>query len=141
MGIVKGVRGFLGLAGFCSRFIRNFNQKATPLTDLTKDKTPWKWESPEENAFRELKESLVTTLVLHMPDFQKPFVLATDASVVTVHAIIEQELGQGLQLVAFESHKFTPAKMRYSAYERELLGIVWAIGKWCYYFYGHLFIV
>ena len=126
---VKDVRSFLGLAGFYPRLIRNFSQKARQLTDLTKDKTPWKWESAEEKAFEELKESLVTAPVLKMPDFDKPFVLTTDASAVTVGAILEQDFGQGLQPVAFESRKLTPTETRYSAYERELLGIVWEIGK------------
>ena len=31
--------------------------------------------------------------------------------------------------------------MRYSAYERELLGIVWAIGKWRHYFEGRPLVV
>ena len=69
-----------------------------------------------------------------MHDFERPFVVTTDASLVYVGAILEQNFGQGLQPVAFESQKLNPAEMRYSAYERELLGIVSAFGKWRHYF-------
>ena len=88
---VRDVRSFLGLAGFYRRFVRRFSQKARPLTHLTKDKTPWKWESAQEEAFNSLKRSLVTAPVLHMPDFDRCFVLTTDASLVAVGAILEQE--------------------------------------------------
>ena len=54
---------------------------------------------------------------------------------------MEQDFGAGLQPVAYESKKLSPAEMRYSAYERELLGIVWAIGKWRHYFEGRKLIV
>ena len=76
-----------------------------------------------------------------MPDFERPFVVTTDASLVSVGAILEQDFGQGLQPVAFESRKLNPSETRCSAYERELLGIVWAIGKWRHYFEGRKFIV
>ena len=69
---VKDIHNFLGLANFYHRFICNFSLKAGPLTDLTKDGISWKWEDPEERAFWELKRSLITTLVLHMPDFGRP---------------------------------------------------------------------
>ena len=79
--------------------------------------------------------------VLKMPNFECPFVVMIEASLVLVGAILEQDFGQGLQPVAFESRKLNPAGTRYSAYERELLGIVWAIGKWRHYFEGRKFIV
>ena len=55
---VKDVRSFLGLASFYRRFIQNFSMKARALTDLTKDGIAWKWEDPEERAFRELKSEV-----------------------------------------------------------------------------------
>ena len=76
-----------------------------------------------------------------MPDFERPFVVTTDASLVSVGAILEQDFGEGLQPVVFESRTLNPAETRYSAYERELLGIAWAIGKWRHYFEGRKFIV
>ena len=127
---VKDVRSFLGLAGFYRKFIKQFSLKARPLTDLTRDKAIWQWTEKEEKAFNDLKMSLVVAPVLRIPDFELPFVVTTDASLVSVGAILEQDFGQGLQPVAYESRKLNPAETRYSAYERELLGIVWAIGKW-----------
>ena len=62
--------------------------------------------------------------ILKMPDFECPFVVTTDSNLVSVGPILEQEFGQGLQPVAFESQKLNPAETRYSVYERELLGIV-----------------
>ena len=41
---------------------------------------------------------------------------------------------QGLQPVAFASHKLNSTETRYSVYERELLGIVWEHGQWRHYF-------
>ena len=138
---VRDVRGFLGLASFYRRFIKHFSTKAKPLTDLTRENHVWQWTTVEENAFNSLKQSLVVAPVLHSPDFDLQFVVTTDASLVAVGAILEQDFGQGLQPVAYESRKLNPAETRYSAYERELLGIVWAIGKWRHYLEGKHFVV
>ena len=53
-----------------------------------------------------------------------------------VGAILEQDFGNGLQPVAFASRKLNGAEMRYSAYERDLLGIVWALAQWKHYCRG-----
>ena len=53
-----------------------------------------------------------------MADFERPFVVTTDASLVSVGTILEQDFGQGLQPVAFESRKLNPTETCYSAYER-----------------------
>ena len=62
--------------------------------------------------------------VLRLPDFEREFVVITDASEVSVGVILNQDFGMGLQPIAFESKKLTATECRYSAYERELLGIV-----------------
>ena len=93
---VRDVRSFLGLASFYRRFIKQFSRKARPLTDLTRDNVIWQWNEREQNAFNELKRSLVVAPVLKIPDFDLPFVVTTDASLVSVGAILEQDFGQGL---------------------------------------------
>ena len=79
--------------------------------------------------------------MLRMPDFGLPFVVTTGASLVSVGAILEQDFGEGLQPVAYEIRKLNPAETQCSAYERKLLGIVWAIGKWRHYLEGRKFVV
>lgn len=133
---VKDIRSFLGLASYYRKFIRGFSELARPLTNLTKKDCVWRWDEEEELAFLKLKTALATAPVLQLPDFELPFVLTTDASSAAVGAILEQDQGKGLRPVAFASRKLNNAESRYSAYERELLGIVWAIAQWRHYFHN-----
>ena len=130
------IRSFLGLASYYRKFVRGFSQLAKPLTDLTRAKVDWKWGDTEENSFLALKAAMATSPVLRLPDFERQFVVTTDASDVAIGAILEQDFGSGLQPIAFSSRKLNATEIRYSAYERELLGIVWAIGQWKHYFQG-----
>ena len=138
---VRDVRSFLGLASYYRRFIYNFSKIAKPMTDLTREKVPFSWGTDQDAAFSRLKRALTTAPVLKLPDFTKQFVITTDASAVSVGGVIEQDFGQGLQPVAYESKKLGPAETRYSAYERELLGIIYAIGKWRHYVEGRRFVI
>ena len=84
---------------------------------------------------------MLTAPVLQLPDFDREFVVTTDASEVSVGAILQQNFGKGLQPICYDSRKLNPAECRYSAYERELLGIVWAVGKWRHYLAGAHFTI
>ena len=93
----------------------------------------WRRQGGKELA---LKVVLAIAPILGLPDFSKQFVVTTDASDVAASAILEQDLGNGLQPIAFSSRKLHQAEVRYLAYERELFGTVWAIGQWKHYFQG-----
>ena len=62
--------------------------------------------------------------------------VTTDARDAAVGAILDQDFSNGLQPVAFSSRKLNGVEMRYSAYEWELLGIVWALAQWRHYCQG-----
>ena len=106
------------------------------MTELTKSKAKWRWEKDQERSFLAIKIALATAPILRLPDFDHQFIVTTDASDVAIGAILQQDVGMGLQPIAFASRKLQQAEVRYSAYERELLGIVWALGQWKHYFQG-----
>ena len=106
------------------------------MTDLTRAKVSWTWGDAQDNSFKALKVAITIASILHLPDFERQFVITTDASDVVIGAILEQDFGLGLQPIALSSRKLNSMEMCYSAYERELLGIVWAIGQSKHYFQG-----
>jgi hypothetical protein len=76
----KDIKAFLGLTGYYRKFIPNFSTIAKPLTTLLTKEAPLKWTSEEQRSFDFLKTKLTETPILQYPDFQKPFILTTDAS-------------------------------------------------------------
>ncbi|TYK14922.1 retrotransposon protein, putative, Ty3-gypsy subclass [Cucumis melo var. makuwa] len=52
----------------------------SPLTQLTRKRTPFVWSSTCESSFQELKKKLVTALVLTVPDGSGSFMIYSDAS-------------------------------------------------------------
>ena len=102
---VYDICSFLGLALYYRKFIRGFSQIAKLLTDLTREKMTWCWGDVGQNSFMALKVAMATTPILRLPDFEKQFVVTTDASDVAIGAILEQDFGSGLQPVAFASRK------------------------------------
>ena len=63
---------------------------------------------------------MVTASVLQLPNFDREFKVAINASEVLVGAILQQDFGQGLQPICYDIRKLNPVECKYSACEREL---------------------
>ena len=71
---------FLGLASFHHRFIDNFSQIITPLTNLLKKGKKFHWDKLTQKAFEKLKTSFTTTPILRHFDPSLDVIVETDAS-------------------------------------------------------------
>lgn len=135
---LKRLRAFLGLAGYLRKFVRNYAAIARPLTDLTRDATPWVWGEEQQTAFDTLKQAITTAPVLVPFDHGKPVIMETDACDHAVGAVLLQDTGDdaGPHPVAYLSKRLSGAEERYPVHERELLAVVWAAGQWRHYLHG-----
>lgn len=88
---VKEVRGFLGLAGYYRKFIRNYGITCRSLTALLKKGVVFHWSETEERAFQALKQVLISAPVLSLPNFNTTFVIETDTCDVGIGAVLTQE--------------------------------------------------
>lgn len=116
---LKGLTGFLGLAGYYRKFVKNFGWIAKPLINMLK-KDGFKWTREVETAFADLKTAMTTTLVLTLSDFTKEFTLEYDALGVGIGEVLSQERHP----VAFMSKSLSQRHSSLLVYDKEMLAIV-----------------
>jgi hypothetical protein len=137
---VTTLRGFLGLASYYRRFIKDFSKKAMPLYNLLRKGVTYEWTDAQEEAFEALKHALTTAPVLAYPDFDRPFVLHTDASTIGLGAVLAQKDDANREhVVAYASRTLNSAEVNYSVTELECLAAVWATKYFRTYLHGRTF--
>ena len=153
----KELHSFLGLASYYHQFIPYFAHIAKCLHQLigltnvkkTKDKKVRKemisleekkldltkptfvWASEYQKAFDTLKVALTTAPVLGYPNFNREFILETDASLRGLGAVLSQvdETGK-VHVIAYASQTLRPSEKsmcNYSSAKLELLALKWAV--------------
>ena len=139
---VLEVQQFLGLCNFYRRFIQDFAKIAAPLYKLTRNDVLWEWSENCNHAFYYLKERLITYPILRQPDLSKEFILETDASNLTLGAILSQEEEIKKPYVCeYASKMLKGAEIHYCVTEKECLAIIWAIKLFRVYLHGTHFII
>ena len=100
---------------------------AVPLTNLTRKEYQKLWCECDK-AFNALENMLASTRVLSSIDFEKTFILQTDASNYGVGAVLSQTDADGLeQPIAYFSRKPLDREQKYSTIEKECLAIKLAV--------------
>ena len=128
------VKSFVGLVGHYRHFIKGFAKIAVPLYDLTsgdnKDKKSEHVDlSPEAlEAFNCLKVACLQAPILAFPDFNKPFLLETDASGRGLGAILSQKQADGqYHPITYASHVMNETEQRYHFNKQEFLTLKWVV--------------
>ena len=128
------VKYFVGLVGHYRCFIKGFVKIAAPLYDLTSgDNKDKKSEhvnlSPEAHeAFDRLKTACLQAPILAFPDFNKPFLLKTDASGRGLGAVLSQKQADGqYHPITYASRVMNETEQRYYSNKHEFLALKWAV--------------
>lgn len=138
---VKGIRSFLGHAGFYRRFIKDFSKIANPLCGLLEKDTPFVFDDACLKAFHELKNRLISAPIVVAPDWSMPFELMCDASDYAVGAVLGQRRNRIFRAIYYASKTLNDAQINYTTTEKELLAVVFAFDKFRSYLIGTKVIV
>lgn len=156
----RKIKSFLGMIMYYQRFIPNCSSIAKPLftlTAATKGKkghsrgsavfrklSPSDWTRECALSFEQLKSDLLNSVVLAHPDFSRPFILSTDASLDGIGAVLSQiPVGESkARPIAFASKALSRAQTNYPAHRLEFLALKWSVcDKFSHWLKGHPFTV
>ncbi|GJZ27966.1 reverse transcriptase domain-containing protein [Tanacetum coccineum] len=126
---VKGIRSFLGHAGFYRRFIKDFSKISRPMTHLLEKNTPFIFSEECIQAFQILKKKLTEAPILIAPDWDQPFELMCDASDYAIGAVLGQRIEKHFRPIHYASKTMTEAESNYTTTEKEMLVVVYAFEK------------
>lgn len=141
---IKELRSFLGMMGYYRRFVKDFAKIAKPLTNLLRGEgctsnKKIKLSESEKMCFRKMRSILSSSDILIYPDFNKPFLLTTDASDHAIGAVLSQgEVGKD-KPIHFASRTLSRSEEGFSVPEKEMLAIYWALQTFRNYLYGSKF--
>ena len=138
---MKGIRSFLGHAGFYWRFIKDFSQISKLLSSLLAHETPFVFYEQFLQAFSILKDKLESAPIVVAPDWDLPFQLMCDANDYEIGAMLGQKKERIFQVIHYASRTLNDAQLNYATTEKELLAIVFAFDKFRPYLIGNKVIV
>ena len=141
----KGLLRFLGMVNYYHRFIPNAARILGPLhhacSAVKKNPSPIQWTDAAIGAFEDTKRALVQTTLLTHPDPAASLAVTVDASDTAMGAVLEQWRDGGWLPLSFMSVKLTPAQVKYSAFDKELLAAYTAVRKFSHYLEGRRFVI
>ncbi|GJS74540.1 reverse transcriptase domain-containing protein [Tanacetum coccineum] len=126
---VKGIRSFLGHAGFYRRFIKDFSKISRPMNHLLEKNTPFIFSEECIQAFQTLKKKLTEAPILIAPDWDQPFELMCDASDYAIGTVLGQRIEKHFRPIHYASKTMTGAESNYTTTEKEMLAVVYAFKK------------
>ncbi len=132
---------FLGFANYHRNFIHDFAGLAALLYHLPGPKAVYQWTNECEQAFRALKDAIVSAPVLAFPKAHDPFVLDTNASDFCLGTKLSQIQDGVEHTISYGSVILLPDRRRYCTTRKELLAVVLFTRQFRHYLLGGKFIV
>jgi hypothetical protein len=136
----KQMQSFLGFINFMRQHVRHIGEITGPL-EAVKNNKVIEWTPELLHCFELAKQALSRAPILQFPQFNLPFHIATDASNTGVGGVLYQPttVDEGItanNIVGICSKKLGPSELNYSAYKKELFGIVFCLRQFHAYVWG-----
>ena len=112
--ILKGIRSFLGHAGFYRRFIRDFSKISSSLCRLLEKDAKFDFDESCKAAFEEINSKLVIAPLMVTLDGNKELEIMCDASDYAIGAVLGQRTKKIFRAIYYTKKTFTEAKENYS---------------------------
>ena len=126
----KELGSFLGLASHYRRFIPGFENTSKPINAKTSEKVTFVWTEEMQKSFDALKLKLVTSPVSAYPDYQKYFLVCNNASNDVIRAFLSQLYDNEMEHpIHYASRELYDFESKYSAFEREVIWLIFALKK------------
>ncbi|RVW59485.1 Transposon Ty3-G Gag-Pol polyprotein [Vitis vinifera] len=138
---VKGIRQFLGHAGFYRRFIKDFSKIAKPLCELLVKDAKFEWDDKCQRSFELLKQFLTSAPIVRAPNWELPFEVMCDSSDYAIGAVLGQREDGKPYVIYYASKSLNDAQRNYTTTEKELLAVVYALDKFRAYLIGSSIVV
>lgn len=106
----KQIMSFLGLTNYCRNWVPNYAEITSPLQKMMYEEdlkmtSPLKWTTEAENVFCEIKQVLVSSTALALPNYSKPFIQMVDCKGHFMTSVLVQQHGDKMKPVAYFSSK------------------------------------
>ena len=137
----KEVKQFLGMIGYCRKFVPRFADIARPLNALTRKDIDVEWTDVCQQSFELLKNKLLEAPILQYPDPSKPYVLFTDTSKYAWSCVLTQEYShviegkekKALHPIMYMSGLFKGSQLNWVCLTKEAYAIYMSVKKLTYY--------
>ena len=138
---VKGIKSFLGHAGFYRRFIKDFSKLSKPFCNLLEKNSAFDFDDVCLQAFNAIKEKLISAPIMTVPNWSQPFEVMCDASDFAIGAVLGQRRDKLFRAIYYASRTLNEAQLNYTTTEKEMLAVVLACDKFHSYLIGTKVIV
>jgi hypothetical protein len=133
----KEVQSFMGVINFVRRFVLDFVVMVKPIHNLLKQDCSFSWTDDIKNAFVGIKKAINSAPILAKLDFEKEFMIYTNATEEVVSAILMQGDDQGNEKpVAYMSQILSDYEFKYYFIEKHAFSLVKAVEKFHYFILG-----
>ena len=106
---VKGIRSFLGHAGFYRRFIKDFSKISRPLCRLLEKDTNFDFDESCRSAFDEIKSRLVKAPIMLTPDWNNDYEIMCEASDYAMGVVLGQRSENIFKAIYYANKTFNEA--------------------------------